>query len=160
MLVIIAGLGCAAAAVVTVCKTKCSQIWQLTLVLLLTNVFLSFVAIRPLVVSWLFLAATVRVVFDSQLWSRFRKFLPVLFLLWANVHGGFIAGIAVVGIYVFVNTLTSRRINLTDWLVLAGCVLVTLINPYGLGVWKEIWLNSSDAQTRAHIAEWLPAIGW
>lgn len=68
--------------------------------------------------------------------------LPPLMLLWVNLHGGFIIGIVLIGIYLFGNLcrfLTSnegagqaprRRIAYLG-ITLCACVLVSLANPQG-----------------------------
>jgi len=74
--------------------------------------------------------------------------LPLLFLLWANVHGGWTFGIATL----LVHALARRSAR--AFFVAAACVLVTLVNPYGV----QLWIAIGDAMTRgwADVSEWQP----
>ena len=68
--------------------------------------------------------------------------LPVIMLLWVNLHGGFIAGFMLLGVYLSCNLLrliAAKGIDKEKWkaksrplgLALAGCLLAALINPVG-----------------------------
>jgi hypothetical protein len=71
--------------------------------------------------------------------------LPFLMLLWVNLHGGFIIGLVLVGIY-FVNEWFSSLTTKPDMscicreraktllLVLLACVTICLFNPYGFDI--------------------------
>jgi hypothetical protein len=97
--------------------------------------------------------------------------IPPLFAVWVNLHGGFLAGLGVLGLY------SAGLVG--DWLLgrsprgdqaqgplrpralaLAACacvpvaVLATLANPYGVGLWQ--WLAGSLGKARPQISEWLP----
>jgi len=74
--------------------------------------------------------------------------LPLLFLLWANVHGGWTFGIAALLLHAFANR--SAR----TFIVTAACVLATLANPYGV----QLWIAIADAMSRgwADVSEWQP----
>lgn len=64
-------------------------------------VLFPYVTIRPQVISWLFLAVTVALLIQlkpGRTWPAFV--LPPLFALWANVHGLYVIGLGVVGLYV------------------------------------------------------------
>ena len=79
--------------------------------------------------------------------------LPPLFLLWSNVHGGFVAGFGAIGVY-SVFALSSHRHFRLFLLVAAGCGAATLINIYGLKFWA--YLLPALLNKRPHIAEWAP----
>jgi hypothetical protein len=86
--------------------------------------------------------------------SRWLLGLPAVMVLWANLHGGFLLGFFVIGVFGGVALL--RR----DWagvrvfaLVGAACLVATLINPLG---WR---LYEGSAATlghfvQAYITEW------
>jgi hypothetical protein len=76
--------------------------------------------------------------------------LPI-FLLWSNLHGGFIAGIGLVGIFAAGETLSRHKV-LPYWLILMPVVLVTLINPYGPQYWT--YLKDALLMPRPDIDEW------
>lgn len=85
--------------------------------------------------------------------------LPLIFAVWSNTHGAFVAGLAISGAYLAgraVESLLSRpnsHRQVIPMLSLAlGCVVITLANPYGLELHR--WLLSSLSQPRPEITEW------
>ncbi len=91
---------------------------------------------------------------------RFLWLMPVLFLFWANSHGGFVAGFCLYAAYLGFRGFEAycregnqswgliRRFTLM--IVVAG--LATFINPYGPQL--HLWLLSSLTQPRPEITEW------
>lgn len=101
--------------------------------------------------------------------------LPPLFLLWANLHGGFTTGLALLGLVitgsVAVRLLVTvrpdwrRRIDepIMTWALiqrlsfvtgLAG--VLTLANPYGYRLFQEILTSLADQQMTERLHEWQP----
>lgn len=88
---------------------------------------------RPHAFSLLFVMGTVfMLVRERYAW------LPLLFLVWANCHGGVLLGLVVLGAGLAVQTAwapgTWRRAVLTA----VGCGLAATITPLGLAFWTEI----------------------
>ncbi len=85
--------------------------------------------------------------------------LPPTFIVWTNVHGGFVAGLGVFGIYIA--WALWRRQHPLRW-ILAGLMSLigTLVNPYGFRFWR--YLAPALLHERATITEWqpLPLFGW
>ena len=77
--------------------------------------------------------------------------LAPLMALWANLHGGFVAGLGLMGLYALGALLEKKRPILLLAL-LAACVLATLLNPYGLDYWR--YLVPALTMPRPHIVEW------
>ena len=105
-----------------------------------------YAGIRPIAWSAFFFALTLR-----TLWSKnknWRLVMPVIFLVWANLHAGFIAGLALI-IYFAVMELDLGLIML---LFLIGGL--TLINPFGTGLYVEIAQTIFDPNIHNQIAEW------
>jgi hypothetical protein len=84
---------------------------------------------------------------------------PVIMLAWANLHGGFVVGLAIVFIYAAAAIATKKQTSLMI-LVAAACATVTFINPYGLDFWR--YLIPALLNPRARIPEWrpLPLLAW
>lgn len=86
--------------------------------------------------------------------SRWVWILPVLMLLWSNLHGGFIVGFFALGVY-WLWMLWEKRWPLFRGLsfvvVLSG--LATLVNPYGLEHLRQ--LAMAWTLGRSDIAEWM-----
>ncbi|GAB4485744.1 MAG: hypothetical protein OHK006_12440 [Thermodesulfovibrionales bacterium] len=107
-----------------------------------------FIAVRPQVLTFLFTAAVLFLVesYSERGDKRFIIPIPFLMLLWANMHGGFIFGIMLLGIYLvssFVSTaLNTRRGNLLQEQMPRACLpafagivglsyALSLLNPNG-----------------------------
>ena len=96
------------------------------------------------------------VIFYGECLKRTRcLLLPAMMLLWANLHGGFVLGFLIVGI--FCGTALFRR----DWsglksLVLAGigCLVATLVNPLGWHIYDGVFATLGHF-VQAYIGEWL-----
>jgi len=70
-------------------------------------------------------------------WSRVWLAVP-LFVVWANVHGGFVFGLAVIGAYT-VGDLVERRATAGPNAAMLGLgAIATLINPHGLDLHRHI----------------------
>ena len=80
--------------------------------------------------------------------------LPI-FPLWANLHGGFIAGLGLIGIYA-AGSFAERRKAGFLWLVLGFSAALTLINPYGIKYW--VYLADAVTMPRPDIDEWQSVI--
>ncbi|MCL6622422.1 MAG: hypothetical protein K6T55_10005, partial [Syntrophobacterales bacterium] len=93
--------------------------------------------LRPQVFTFFFLALLLLVLERARLTGRFRPLFlfPLVMVAWANLHGGFLAGLGVLLLY-GVGEALSRRPAWPYFLTLALGTLATLINPYGLAYWK------------------------
>jgi hypothetical protein len=85
-----------------------------------------------------------------------------LMALWANPHGGFVAGIATLALYTAVTALCDltagaglRRATRLGLVTLAATA-VTLVNPYGLGMWKAVVYALRNPYTRSIVNDWQP----
>jgi hypothetical protein len=88
--------------------------------------------------------------------ARALAAVPVIFLLWANLHGGWIVGLAAFGIWgawAYVHSVEYRIARL--WLALIGAasLAATLVNPYGLALWDFL---ASTVRVSRGIADWQP----
>ncbi len=106
--------------------------------------------------------------FLSILWENYETgrarlwLLPLLMLVWVNVHFGFAAGLGLMAAYAGTEVLemlcgtVRRRAALQrlrrayPWLL--GTAAVTLMNPWGWGIYRALLLQSQAQQS--WIAEW------
>src|SRR3990170_3284447 len=74
--------------------------------------------------------------------------LPILMLLWANLHGGFLVGFVIWGIY-----LIRFQFSETSKMLALGVIsaLITLINPVGWRLWETGLGLSRDRKVFVHI---------
>ncbi len=122
--------------------------------LLSASILLVYSGIRPQVISWFFLAILLKVIFDEKLWEKTRFFVPVLFLVWTNLHGSFGLGIIILFISFLIQSWERKKIDTLGFLVCLISFIATFINPYGKGLWYEFWQTSSDSSLRWYIQEW------
>ncbi|MFZ0051689.1 MAG: hypothetical protein WAK96_07915 [Desulfobaccales bacterium] len=122
----------------------------LVILVLYTNYFHCFA--RPTIVTYLLYTVALLLLEDYRL-SPGRQFwlLPPLFLLWANLHLGFIVALGALGLYSVTAWLlptffrgpgSSRDLKLL-W-ILPLCAAAVLINPYGIDLLVKIWHESSS----------------
>ncbi len=83
--------------------------------------------------------------------------LPVIALVWANLHGSFLLLFFLIGLAL----LFGRGDRKTLALVLVVTALVTLLNPAGLGLWRVV-TQAFASQSLSPGPEWSPPVnlGW
>ena len=103
---------------------------------------------------------------DSEPSKDRRLFcLPLLMLLWVNLHGGFLLGFALLGVYFIGGVIQyfsgrDQRQELGRWLKRLGLVsvlslLASFINPYGFKLHLHIYRYLSDRFLMNHVSEFL-----
>jgi tetratricopeptide (TPR) repeat protein len=109
--------------------------------------------------------------FLSLLWENYQTgrarlwLLPLLMLVWVNVHFGFVAGLALMLAYAGLELLEmvqseacrraamQRLRHASGWLLCTA--LVTLVNPWGWGIYRALLLQTRAAgHQEVSIAEW------
>lgn len=116
--------------------------------------------------------------FLSLLWENYHTgkarlwLLPLLMLAWVNLHFGFVSGLGLVVAYVAIELLEAvfgptRRLAALHrlrraWIWLVSTFLVTLINPWGWGIYRQIILQQqANGQQQLWINEWAPVpLNW
>ena len=95
--------------------------------------------------------------------NRHLYFLPLVVAVWANLHGGFAYGLAVVGLAAVNETLlwifrsrapAHRRRAVRLWGILIACVVGSLVNPLTVEVYLAAVRIQSSAVQQSFIAEW------
>jgi len=142
---------------------------RLLIFLLTSQVVGCYARYRPQMISYLFVALLVWLLSQEKMATKRLSIIivPSLFFVWANLHGGFMAGLAILGAHVFIPpgvALLQRRVRKDErayvrrWVfILVLSIVMTLANPYGLGLWQglanEMAANSLNHQ---YVAEWAP----
>ena len=154
-----------------------------TVVLLVLSIGASTIHLfaRPHVLSWLLALIWFRVLDSSESAATGKGhrlfWLPVLMLLWANVHGGFLQGFALLGLYLaggaierFVSrpsvetqlaaspaggrqTIANRLKHLL--MITALALLASLVNPYGYKLHVHVYQYLTNRFLMNHIDEFL-----
>jgi hypothetical protein len=117
-----------------------------------------YLGIRPQVISWICFSGLLVLFFNQTYWKRFRWSMPLLFLFWANVHGGFVLGILILFLFLTTKMIADRKVHLQDCILFVLSILATLLTPYHVDMWREVWISVSDNSLRFAIQEWLPAL--
>lgn len=112
---------------------------------------------RPHIFKFLFVAAFIYILDLYRLKSRNRLWLlPVIQLLWTNIHGSFVLGPAIIGIYLFSEAVAGKRQKLKGLAaILIIATLTTVVNPYGLKL-PIFSLGFGEKAVLASITEWAP----
>lgn len=80
--------------------------------------------------------------------------IPV-YVVWLNLHGGFVAGVALFSAFIFEALIRGRRGNLPRLVaVLAAMFALTLVNPYGIAYPR--YIIHAITMPRPQITEWAP----
>jgi hypothetical protein len=116
-------------------------------------------ALRPQIVSLALLALLVTLLVRER-----YRWLPLLFLLWANVHGAVVLGVAVLGAAAALAVVTAvrshdaadKRRAITLAAMVPVAALLTAATPLGTRLWSFI-VESIGRSQKTVIVEWMPA---
>lgn len=126
------------------------------------------VNIRPQVFSVLFFTLFYWILGSGkQTTSKRVYWLPILMILWVNMHGAFLLGLALIAVFLIVESIQWRVravrcggsngekcIHLGSAFVLS--LAATLVNPEGYAVYQYIGIVVNDTSSRLFVSEWQP----
>lgn len=148
--------------------------YQILAALLGAIASIPIIGARPQMITLLGLAMIIFIFyrFKNNPQSRLIYWLPLIFLYWVNLHGGFVIGLFILGLFLGLELLRHwlsrfiKKFSITimawrDWLKLAiltiGSAIITLVNPYGYKIYEEIYRTFFNCTyARQNIMEWLP----
>lgn len=117
---------------------------------------------RTSLFSDLFIVVVLNILMAEQLKpSRWKYFLPLIFLLWVNLHPGFPIGWFLCGVFL---TVHWKKWKTPEYRKLAGLlvvsVLVCLINPRGLDglLYPFNFMGTEGPVYRQFYFEWMPTL--
>ncbi len=118
---------------------------------------------RPQLFTFAFFALLIALMTRYNFRRRAPLWLAIpIMALWANLHGGFIVGLAALGCFAIVIAAQGliagsgvRRALLPAAVTVASFV-ATLLNPYGIGMWRAVGHALTDPATRAVVSDWRP----
>ncbi len=96
---------------------------------------------------------------------RWLAALPALLAFWANVHGGFVLGLALVGSSLFLmligwDGIAARPVGRERRLIVAtglATLAATLLNPFG--PWLYVYVADELSAQHVQVSEWQPITG-
>jgi hypothetical protein len=95
-------------------------------------------------------------IFYALCLKKKRYLLPPLMVLWANLHGGFVMGLLIIGLF---GALALLRPDWTNFKYLGftgiACLAATLINPLGWHIYGGV-IETLGHFVQAYITEWRP----
>ena len=124
-------------------KKRANLIFSSIAVLLVTLSSASNWLARPHVFTYVILVVWYHLLNQYQYREQNQLYvLPLIMVVWVNLHGGFILGLILLGVYLFGNlaqycfAAPNDRIRSLDktrriGVIMIACVLVALLNPYG-----------------------------
>lgn len=157
--------------------------WEANLLISTLGILLVtfYIGVRPQILTMLGLVLVL------LFWRYYHKnpgtkiiyWLPIFFLVWANLHAGFVVGLGVLIILLMFEWIKRKSLqtNGETWLaqesstlkilalqklviILPISALATLINPYGYHLYAEVTRTLFDSYGTKEITEWLsPSAG-
>lgn len=144
----------------------------------ISPIFYYYVGARPQVMPWLFITLVFACIASLKRNPKAKAiyFLPLIFLSWANLHGGSVSiGIVILGTFVLIEGLKTwyfldgeeniflqktHALTLSAYQKLVAMSLIaavaTLANPYGYRIYEEFLRTVTDRYSMSRINEWLP----
>ena len=122
-------------------------------------VTMSYATVRPQAISWLFLAILLAILLEARAdRPRLMLAVPPLFVLWANLHGLWVVGLGVLGLYVLFTLFGGTPMaSARRWALgaLIGAALASMLTPAGpVGILYPLrYVDAGDWGLR-YIAEW------
>jgi len=148
--------------------------WALSI--LVFAAFLFNIAPRPLFFSVILFTFLLTLIIEAQRSGSVQRlyWLPLIFLLWANIHIQFVYGLAVVGLFAGMNLLQrfAQRFRvypdfltaptlpvLPPFLALGACILASCVGPYSYHLYQEV-VTISQASVMYRIIRELQALSF
>ncbi len=131
---------------------KATTPWKSIHVLLLGAALLQIFIPKPSLFTLLFVA--IEMILIKSAWRWRRAALALLFLLWANIHGGFLYGLGIYVLWESGQIIESRRISPHALLGVAAATIATLLTPYGIHLWAGVLESVADVRLRTSVSEW------
>ena len=131
------------------------------------SVFVPSALIRPQLAGWVCFIALF-VALTSRRWHKsYWALIPLLFAVWANLHGSFLVGLTLLGCLLLGRAIDIERRTkklgaiLKDpmtqryFFLLELSAVAVLLNPYGLGIYSAV-LEVSNHPNMQNLVEWDP----
>jgi hypothetical protein len=123
------------------------------------SVMAQFFRVRPQMYTYALMAWLIVICDGYRPGRRGGLYLvPVMILVWANLHAGFVAGLGVFGVYwlSFLHEAWQSEHRRKELTVLTGVLVAswaaTLVNPYGADYWRYVYF--AITLPRPAITEW------
>ena len=117
---------------------------------------LPYLALRPQLIGAACFAWLAFLVLERHRLPRAIWIVPLIVVVWSNVHGSFVLAPVVVAIALAVEVTIGSR-HRWKWATMSLLVLLaTFLNPWGWGVWDYAAQISTNETIRTSVNEWTP----
>lgn len=123
-------------------------------------VSLDGLALRPQLLGLALFALALWVVAGRDRRPRLLWLLPLVVVVWANVHGSFVLAPVVLFIAWLEDRSRHAATTRTTLIIALACVASAVTNPFGLRIWTYVADLGTDPEIRRAIAEWRPTTPW
>lgn len=144
-------------------ESDASELAQLSVLALSAVAIAPSMQFRPQIFTFALFAIVMYILARDTYRRRGRLWIAIPMLaLWANLHGGFIVGLAALGTYACASAAC-------DWMhgegirraaglgaITVGAAAATLLTPYGIGTWIAVANALNNPYTRLVVADWQP----
>lgn len=134
---------------------------QLAVMIVVTICLVPEMEFRPQMFTYAFLSVTMWLIARDNFRGRSPVWIAIpMVVVWSNLHGGFVTGIAALGLY-------SGMAGLQDWYkgrglargirvgsITVASIVASLATPYGLGTWWSVARTISRPPFLSEIIEW------
>lgn len=115
--------------------------------------FSDLITVRPAIFTLLLFTSLLYLLIQADAGRERLLWAAVpLFALWSNLHGGFLAGVGVMGLWSVLRVIQRRSFK--PALPFVACLAATLLTPYGPAL--LIFLLRTATVPRPEIWEWMP----
>lgn len=121
-------------------------------------ILVNFIGVRTQVVTWAFFSGLLFILRDPRMFDRWGWVIPLIFIVWANLHGGFPVGMVALLLFVFVRIVFKKRVLWNDIFIFVVSFAATFCTPYHWRLWWEVGMQITDGGLRWRILEWMPGI--
>lgn len=142
--------------------------------------------VRAQMLSLLGTASVIYIIYEFKANSQTKKifFLPLVFFIWVNFHGGFPVGLFLLALFIIFELVKfmvrlglrkKKESRFLNWfgkyfekggttanslaqLAIVSFIsfLLTFVNPYGWRIYVEVFTTVFDTYAKSNIGEWLP----
>ena len=128
---------------------------QLTILSLVSIGLMPEMQFRPQIFTYAMLSVLVLLLARDNYHGRAPLWIAIPMLaLWANLHGGFVVGVAALVVYAIVASILwpERALKLAALVIVA--MLATLITPFRIGSWRSAMHTIMRPPMLSHVSEW------
>lgn len=138
----------------TAIKRRARPIFAFLALMLVSNVVrFGYSPVRAQIFTFFFFTLSLYLLDSARIYKNYKYlwWLIPIELVWCNLHGGFVVGLGMIGLYTLGEAFAGRK-YLPYAAILIIATLITFINPYGYEYWQ--YMVQAVIMPRPEIVEW------